>query len=133
MDLPTWEICAITAGTVVIGSVVVFLLCLALALLLQSLTGVREPPAMVIFAAREIVGYIRRRLAWGAPCSEGLHSEPAVVASSGRNRILPRCPAEIPSSTRSEGPDRRRLAVHCACNHWHSPQIHLKPRSKDLH
>jgi hypothetical protein len=83
MDLPAWEICAITAATVVIGSVVVFLLCLALALLLQSLTGVREPPAMVIFAAREIAGYIRRRLAWEAPCPEGVHSEPALVASSG--------------------------------------------------
>ena len=84
-DLPAWAICSIVAAGTVIGSVFVFLLCLALALLIRWLTGVREPPALVIVAAGEIGGYLRRRLFPRAPRPAPVvaPSEPAVVAPRG--------------------------------------------------
>jgi hypothetical protein len=60
-DLPTWAISSIVAAGAVIGSVFVFLLVLVFALLLSRLTGVREPPSLVIVAAGEIGGCLRRR------------------------------------------------------------------------
>jgi hypothetical protein len=59
--LPTWAICSIVAASAVIGSVSVFLLALVIALLLRSVTWVREPLALVLVAAGEIRGFLRRR------------------------------------------------------------------------
>jgi hypothetical protein len=72
----------------VIGSVFAFLFSLIVALFLRWLTGVREPPALVIVAAGEIANYFRRRLFLRAPPSapELVHSEPAVAG-------LPQWPA----------------------------------------
>jgi hypothetical protein len=68
-------------GGTLIGSVLVFLLCVVLALLLRWLTGVRDPPALALYVAGEIVGYFRRRLFRGErPIAEPVHSEPAFVA-----------------------------------------------------
>ena len=52
---------------VVIGSEFVFLLGLALVPLIRWVSGVREPPVLVLVAAGEIGRYARRRLAWGRP------------------------------------------------------------------
>jgi hypothetical protein len=84
-DLPTWAICSIVTASVVIGSVFAFLFSLIVALFLRWLTGVREPPALVIVAAREIGRYVRRRLSLRAPPSAPklVHSEPAVAAPLG--------------------------------------------------
>jgi hypothetical protein len=84
-DLPTWAIWSIVTTGAVIGSVFVFLLVLVFALLLRWLTGVREPPALVLVAAGEIGGYLRRGLSRRAPkeALELVHSEPAVVAPPG--------------------------------------------------
>jgi hypothetical protein len=81
-SLPTWAICSIATAAAVMGSVFVFLLVLVLALLLRWVTGVREPPALVIFAAGEIADYFRRRLFRRAPhpTPELIHSEPAISA-----------------------------------------------------
>jgi hypothetical protein len=83
--LPTGAICSIVAASVVIGSVFVFLLVLIFALFLRWLTGVREPPALVIGAAGVIGGYLRRRLFPRAQKAAPVlaHSEPAVVAPPG--------------------------------------------------
>jgi len=83
-DLPTWAISSIGAASAVIGSVFVFLLCLALALLIRWLTGVREPPALVIVAAGVIGGYLRRRLFPRAPhpAPQLVHSGPAAPLGS---------------------------------------------------
>jgi hypothetical protein len=77
-----WTICSIVTGGAVTGSGFVFLLCLVLALFLRWVTGVREPPAVVLVAAREIDGYLRRRLFPRAPkaAPEPAHTEPAVAA-----------------------------------------------------
>jgi hypothetical protein len=84
-DLPSWEIWAIVVSGTVIGSALVFLLCAVLALLLRWWTGVREPPALALFAAGEIVGYFRRRLARRAtdPVTKLAHTEPAIAAPPG--------------------------------------------------
>jgi hypothetical protein len=84
-DLPTWAICSIVTASVVIGSVFAFLFSLIVALFLRWLTGVREPPALVIVAAGEIANYFRRRLAWGVPrpTPELVQSEPAAIAPPG--------------------------------------------------
>jgi hypothetical protein len=81
VDLPPCAIVSIVAASAVIGWAFVFLLCLVLALLLRWVTGVRESPALVLFAAGEVVGYFRRRLFRGAP--ELVHSEPTVAAPPG--------------------------------------------------
>ena len=83
--LSPWTICSIVTANAVIGSVFVFLLCLALALFLRWLTGVREPPALVIVAAGLIGGYLRRRLFQRAPKAAPVlaPSEPAVAAARG--------------------------------------------------
>jgi hypothetical protein len=80
-DLPTWEIWVIVVG----GSVSVFLLCVVLALLIRWLTGVREPPALALFVAGEIVGFFRRRLFRRAarPAPEPVHSDPAIAVLPG--------------------------------------------------
>jgi hypothetical protein len=76
-DLPAWTIWSIVTASAVIGSVLVFLLVLVIALLLRRLTGVREPPALVIVAAREIGGYLRRGLFPRAPIQRLSLSIPA--------------------------------------------------------
>ena len=76
-DLSAWAICTIVAAGTIIGSVFVFLLCLALALLIRWLTGAREPPALVIVAARVVGGYLRRGLFPRAPIQRLSLSIPA--------------------------------------------------------
>jgi hypothetical protein len=89
-ELPTWKICSVVTAIAVIGSVFVFLLCLGLALLLRWVTGVREPPALVIVAARKIGRYLRRRLAWGAVPSapELVQCEPSVAVAPGSSPLM---------------------------------------------
>jgi len=84
-SLPTWAAWAIVAACPLLGPVFVFLFALIVALFLRRLTGVREPPALVIVAAGEIGGYLRRRLFPRAPkaAPELVRSEPAVVAPPG--------------------------------------------------
>jgi len=84
-DLPTWTIWSIVTASALIGSGFVFLFALIVALLLRRLTGVREPPALVIVAAGEIGGYLRRRLFPKAPhpAPELVHPGPAVAAPLG--------------------------------------------------
>ena len=84
-SLPTWAAWAIVAACPLLGPVFVFLFALIVALFLRRLTGVREPPALVLVAAGEIGGYVRRWLPWGAPhpTPELVRSEPAVVAPPG--------------------------------------------------
>jgi hypothetical protein len=91
-DLPTWAICSIVTASVVIGSVFAFLFSLIVALFLRWLTGVREPPALVIVAAGEIANYFCRRLFLRAPSSAPklVHSESGVV-------VLPRSSPPIQS------------------------------------
>jgi hypothetical protein len=69
----------------VLGSVFAFLVAWVVAHLIRRVTGVSEPPALVIVAAGVIGGYFRRRLAWGAPkaAPELGHPEPAVAAPPG--------------------------------------------------
>ena len=67
MDLPIWEIISVVIASAVIGSIFVLLLCLVLMVLLGWWTGVREPPALVLFMAEKIAGYFRRRLFRRAP------------------------------------------------------------------
>ena len=88
-DLPTWEIWVIVAGGTVIGSALVFVLCIVLALLLRWMTGVREPPAMVLFAAREFVRYFRRRRRALRPKPGPVHPKPANIATPAGSGLGP--------------------------------------------